>query len=104
MLSEEQEFKLVLPSETIDPCSLPSETGPCRAGIPRFYFSGDECKEFLYGGCEGNENNFKSLEECQQKCAKESSEESEQSESDSENKTDEVSAEQPQSEEAEKNE
>lgn len=53
-------------------CSLPSQSGPCRAAFRRFFFDGTtgDCKEFMYGGCEGNENNFRTIEECQKICAK----------------------------------
>ncbi|MFO7177432.1 MAG: BPTI/Kunitz domain-containing protein [Pseudomonadota bacterium] len=52
-------------------CSLPIEVGPCDGAFPRFAFSEAEgrCVPFSYGGCEGNENNFESLEECEALCA-----------------------------------
>lgn len=36
-----------------DFCTLPAETGPCRAAIPAYYFdaSAGGCQPFLYGGC-----------------------------------------------------
>ncbi|KAL3873904.1 hypothetical protein ACJMK2_036982 [Sinanodonta woodiana] len=51
-------------------CSLPAEKGPCRAKIPRFYYNAKTCKceLFFYGGCEGNANNYESLEECWSSC------------------------------------
>ncbi|GFS71687.1 kunitz-type serine protease inhibitor taicotoxin [Nephila pilipes] len=51
-------------------CSLPPETGPCRANMQRYYYDGDSnsCKTFTYGGCQGNENNFKTKEDCENKC------------------------------------
>jgi hypothetical protein len=51
-------------------CSLPSETGQCRALISRFFFNSQtgNCETFNYGGCGGNANNFSSLAECQNKC------------------------------------
>ena len=53
-----------------DVCSLPPETGPCRAAFPRYYYdpSTQQCKHFIYGGCQGNENNFKTFEECEKRC------------------------------------
>ena len=38
--------------------------------IPRFYFNSTDgkCKEFGWGGCDANGNNFKTKEECEQKC------------------------------------
>lgn len=51
-------------------CLQPLKTGRCRAGIPRFGFSSEEnkCVQFIYGGCDANENNFPTLEECQTQC------------------------------------
>nr|XP_022333272.1 uncharacterized protein LOC111130469 isoform X4 [Crassostrea virginica] len=54
-----------------DTCQQPMDTGPCRGNIPRWYFDKDskQCLEFLYGGCQGNTNNFETREECQKSCA-----------------------------------
>ena len=37
----------------------------------RYYFDSADgtCKLFYYGGCEGNKNNFKSLQTCQSRCS-----------------------------------
>jgi hypothetical protein len=53
-----------------DTCSLPPKTGMCRAYFPRYYFdrTAGACKEFVYGGCQGNANNFNTKEECMQRC------------------------------------
>ena len=55
---------------TANICKLPKVTGPCRARIPRWYFNDKtkRCERFIYGGCRGNKNNFKSLAGCQGKC------------------------------------
>ena len=51
-------------------CSLPAETGPCRAYIPRYFYNSTsmKCERFIYGGCLGNANNFRSEEECEGCC------------------------------------
>ncbi|XP_056010667.1 uncharacterized protein LOC125678592 isoform X9 [Ostrea edulis] len=53
-----------------DICLQPKNTGPCKARMKRFYFNSVKkiCEEFIYGGCKKNDNNFKSLEECKNKC------------------------------------
>lgn len=51
-------------------CPLPPQTGHCRGYFPRYHFdeASGQCEKFIYGGCGGNENNFKTLKECQQTC------------------------------------
>ncbi|XP_072051372.1 uncharacterized protein [Amphiura filiformis] len=51
-------------------CLQPIEVGPCEALIPRWAHDNDlgQCVQFNYGGCDGNENNFLTKEECQTKC------------------------------------
>ncbi|CAB3399020.1 unnamed protein product [Caenorhabditis bovis] len=51
-------------------CALPKERGPCDKYELRFYFNADlnECKYFFWGGCEGNENNFERVEDCESAC------------------------------------
>ncbi|KAL3864685.1 hypothetical protein ACJMK2_006346 [Sinanodonta woodiana] len=53
-----------------DACYQEKDTGPCRASVPRYYFDSSClcCKIFIYGGCKGNDNNFKTLRKCQSKC------------------------------------
>ena len=54
-----------------DICSLPAETGNCRAAIPRYAYDPKigKCKLFSYGGCGGNANNFETVKECEAACA-----------------------------------
>ncbi len=51
-------------------CSLPQETGPCRAAFRRYFFNSETqtCETFIFGGCGGNRNNFRSLRHCQRAC------------------------------------
>ncbi|KAL2302558.1 hypothetical protein Nmel_009987 [Mimus melanotis] len=51
-------------------CAMKADDGPCKAIHIRYFFNikSRKCEVFEYGGCHGNENNFLTLEECQQKC------------------------------------
>uniref|UniRef100_A0A023FPL1 Putative chymotrypsin inhibitor n=1 Tax=Amblyomma cajennense TaxID=34607 RepID=A0A023FPL1_AMBCJ len=51
-------------------CSLPPSPGVCLAYFPSFYYdsSSGTCREFVYGGCQGNQNRFVSREECLRVC------------------------------------
>uniref|UniRef100_A0A670ZTE7 BPTI/Kunitz inhibitor domain-containing protein n=1 Tax=Pseudonaja textilis TaxID=8673 RepID=A0A670ZTE7_PSETE len=51
-------------------CHLPAEPGPCRAKITRFYYNSDskQCEKFIYGGCQGNANRFRTYDECHRTC------------------------------------
>uniref|UniRef100_A0A7N4V6H1 Tissue factor pathway inhibitor n=1 Tax=Sarcophilus harrisii TaxID=9305 RepID=A0A7N4V6H1_SARHA len=51
-------------------CLLPPDAGPCRALLPSFYYDRhlQSCRPFTFGGCEGNDNNFDTQEDCEQAC------------------------------------
>lgn len=51
-------------------CAMKADEGPCKAIHIRYFFSikSRKCEVFEYGGCHGNENNFLTLQECQEKC------------------------------------
>jgi len=51
-----------------DACTLKADPGFCRGYFKSWYFDGEECKEFVYGGCQGNANRFQSKEECENVC------------------------------------
>jgi len=54
----------------IDICNLPKVIGPCKALAMVYHFDAEsgECKEFGYGGCGGNKNNFPSKNACEKFC------------------------------------
>jgi len=47
----------------------PADAGMCRALFRRWTFSDGCCIEFGYGGCDGNDNNFHTFEECAAACS-----------------------------------
>ena len=65
-----QPYSTILNPLTGSTCSLPSVTGPCRGYFPRYYFNSKtgKCTRFIYGGCGGNRNNFRTLANCKAKC------------------------------------
>lgn len=51
-------------------CSMNRDPGLCMGYFPRFYYnpSTKRCETFVYGGCQGNMNNFETLEACENTC------------------------------------
>ena len=51
-------------------CSRPVDEGPCdKRRLRYFYNQGTKlCQLFVYGGCDGNNNNFRSEEACENVC------------------------------------
>ncbi|MED6293179.1 hypothetical protein CHARACLAT_008045, partial [Characodon lateralis] len=62
--------KACVVSDDKNPCHLPEAPGPCRGLVKRFFFDSEiqQCKHFYYGGCFGNANNFRSMDQCQRRC------------------------------------
>jgi len=54
----------------IDKCEKPEEVGPCRGNFSRWSYDKDSmsCRQFNWGGCHGNENNFLTERECHLRC------------------------------------
>merc|ERR1712137_555238 len=53
-----------------DFCGEPAKTGMCMAYIPSFFFDvvSEKCQKFIYGGCGGNRNRFRTKDECESTC------------------------------------
>lgn len=51
-------------------CFHEKDPGVCRGYFSRYFYNKETklCEVFKYGGCLGNQNNFRSLEECQTTC------------------------------------
>ncbi|XP_045845185.1 kunitz-type protease inhibitor 2 isoform X2 [Meles meles] len=54
-----------------DFCRVPKKVGRCRASFPRWWYNVTDgsCQQFVYGGCDGNKNNYMTKEDCLEKCA-----------------------------------
>ncbi|GFR25044.1 papilin [Trichonephila clavata] len=52
-------------------CHEEADSGMCLGYFPMWYFDYDSetCKEFIYGGCQGNGNRYATKEECLRTCA-----------------------------------
>ncbi|XP_063221793.1 papilin isoform X2 [Bacillus rossius redtenbacheri] len=57
-------------SRVMDICALPKDMGPCPGAILRWHYDATDetCKQFVYGGCQGNANRFRTEEECRSEC------------------------------------
>ncbi|KHJ40841.1 Kunitz/Bovine pancreatic trypsin inhibitor domain protein [Trichuris suis] len=53
-----------------NPCELPKATGKGTASLLRYYYDSatQRCNVFEYSGTAGNENNFMTLQDCEQRC------------------------------------
>lgn len=54
-----------------DVCGLPKQPGMCMGYFQKWFYNSKtgECESFIYGGCQGNANNFKTEEECEEACS-----------------------------------
>lgn len=54
-------------------CTSDPEPGRCLAYIPRWFFNvtSGKCEKFIYGGCEGNGNNYHQKKQCEVACRSE---------------------------------
>ncbi|XP_048850375.1 tissue factor pathway inhibitor 2 [Brienomyrus brachyistius] len=61
-------YSFALPSA--DVCLQQLDEGPCDGDSQRWYYNTitQECEEFQYGGCLGNDNNFRTFERCKKTC------------------------------------
>ena len=50
------------------PCDLPFEAGPCLANFSVYAYVDGQCVPRTYGGCEGNDNRFKTRDDCVAAC------------------------------------
>lgn len=66
-----KECESTCPIIYIELCMLSPDRGPCDAAIPMYFFDAagsKQCEQFIYGGCQGNENKFSTHAECEQVC------------------------------------
>ncbi|XP_054750219.2 TGF-beta receptor type-1-like [Lytechinus pictus] len=54
----------------LDQCRQVPQRGPCNMQEKRFFYNltSSSCQEFIYGGCDGNDNRFMDSESCMDAC------------------------------------
>ncbi|XP_055060077.2 WAP, Kazal, immunoglobulin, Kunitz and NTR domain-containing protein [Misgurnus anguillicaudatus] len=60
--------------EGLEVCSLPAVQGPCKHWEVRWTYNciTERCQAFVYGGCHGNRNNFRTRRDCETSCPRSS--------------------------------
>ena len=53
-----------------DVCSQSKVIGSCRGSFRRWWYNrrSGQCEEFVYSGCQGNENRFATPDDCNMRC------------------------------------
>ncbi|XP_062274553.1 kunitz-type protease inhibitor 2 [Scomber scombrus] len=69
--TQHAEKKEMQADEFAELCGAEPVVGPCRAAFQRWFYSSKTggCQSFVYGGCQGNKNNYKNQESCMSTCA-----------------------------------
>jgi Kunitz/Bovine pancreatic trypsin inhibitor domain len=66
------QFSLLAETDRFDGdiCSLPIAIGSCDDSVERWYWDQVtlSCERFSYSGCDGNENNFETRDDCSSIC------------------------------------
>ncbi|XP_022817331.1 PI-stichotoxin-She2a-like [Spodoptera litura] len=63
-------LKIVASSTQDARCSQPMDVGTCNLALVRYYYDSERsmCHAFIYTGCGGNSNLFRTARECRQAC------------------------------------
>ena len=75
MFLREADIQTALPLNLpADVCTLPKVPGPCNAFFVRWWYDQQKeiCSSFIYGGCQGNNNNFQTEGVCRAICPRRS--------------------------------
>uniref|UniRef100_A0A914XTC4 BPTI/Kunitz inhibitor domain-containing protein n=1 Tax=Panagrolaimus superbus TaxID=310955 RepID=A0A914XTC4_9BILA len=58
------------PDFDVDACVMPPDSGKCRNFVTRWFYNAEKgsCREFTYGSCGGNANNFADKAICEARC------------------------------------
>ncbi|KAM9811603.1 kunitz-type protease inhibitor 2 [Syngnathus typhle] len=62
--------KVISAEEYSERCEAEPMVGPCRAAFRHWYYDSlqGQCKAFIYGGCKGNKNNYRTQKSCLDAC------------------------------------
>lgn len=54
----------------VSPCTEPVSRGNCEGAMFRYFYdiTNDECRSFIYSGCDGTTNNFLNKKMCEERC------------------------------------